>query len=165
MIKLKRLSKKGIKAALEKAERYRLLNEPREAESICLDVLGVDPKNEKAIVVLFLAMTDQFGEDSGADADGARDVLSRMRDKYKRLYYEGILCERQAKATLKRSNPGSKFDAYEWFREAMDLFEKAEAMRPAGNDEAILRWNTCARIIMQDKLVQREDEKVVTMLE
>ncbi|MBI3006018.1 MAG: hypothetical protein HYY49_11490 [Ignavibacteriales bacterium] len=165
MMKLKRLSKKGVSAALDKAERYRLLNEPREAESICLDVLEADPKNQKAIVMLFLAMTDQFGEDSGADVESARDVLARIRDKYKRLYYEGILCERQAKATLKRGMPGSKFDAYEWFREAMDLFEKAEAIRPVGNDEAILRWNTCARIIMQDKLAPREEEKVVHMLE
>lgn len=164
-MKLKRLSKKGVSAALEKAERYRLLNEPREAESICLDVLEIDPKNQKALVMLFLAITDQFEEDSGVDPEEARDVLSRIRDKYKRLYYEGILCERQAKATLKRATPGSKFDAYEWFREAMDLFEKAEKIRPPGNDDAILRWNTCVRIIMQNKLEPREEEKVVHMLE
>lgn len=165
MVKLKRLSKKGIPAALEKAERYRLLNEPREAESICLDVLEIDPKSQKALVALFLAITDQFGEEPAPDAENAKEVLSRIHDKYKRFYYEGILCERQAKATLKRAMPGSKYDAYEWFREAMDLFEKAEKIRPAGNDEAILRWNTCARMIAQNKLAQREEERVTHFLE
>jgi hypothetical protein len=29
----------------------------------------------------------------------------------------------------------------------MAWYEKAEAIRPAGNDDAILRWNTCARLI------------------
>lgn len=165
MIKLKRLSKKGIPAALDKAERYRLLNEPQEAESICLDVLEIDPKNQKALVMLFLALTDRFGEDSSPDPEQTRDVLSNIRDKYKRLYYEGILCERQAKATLKRAMPGSSFDAYEWLGEAMDFFQKAEAIRPTGNDDAILRWNTCARIIAQNKLVRREQERTVHMLE
>ena len=165
MIKLKRLSKKGVPAALEKAERYRLLNEPREAESICLDVLEIDPKNQKALVALFLSITDQFGEEPAPDAENAREVLSRVRDKYKRFYYEGILCERQAKATLKRAMPGSGFDAYEWFGEAMDFFEKAEAIRPKANDDAILRWNTCARIIAKHKLVPRDEERTVHMLE
>ena len=165
MIKLKRLSKKGVPAALEKAERYRLLNEPREAESICLDVLEIDPKNQKALVMLFLAVTDRFVEDSHPDPEQAKAVLLQIRDKYKRLYYEGILCERQAKATLKRATPGSEFDAYEWFVEAMDFFEKAEAIRPAGNDDAILRWNTCARIMAQNKLVPRDEERIVHMLE
>ena len=45
MFQLKSLSMEGITAALDKAERYRLLNEPREAESICLDVLEIDPEN------------------------------------------------------------------------------------------------------------------------
>jgi hypothetical protein len=42
------------------------------------------------------------------------------------------------------------------FRQAMDCFEKAEAIRPAGNDDAILRWNGCARIIQRNKLAPRE---------
>ena len=37
--------------------------------------------------------------------------------------------------------------AHDWFRDAMRWYEKAEALRPAGNDEAILRWNTCARLL------------------
>ena len=37
---LKPLHKDAIKGALAKAERYRLLNEPAEAESICLDAVS-----------------------------------------------------------------------------------------------------------------------------
>ena len=58
---LKPISAAGIGEALEKAERYRLLNEPSLAESICLDVLRIDPENQHALVMLLLALTDQFG--------------------------------------------------------------------------------------------------------
>ena len=60
MAELKQLHKDAIPAALEKAERYRLLNEPGEAESICLDILAVDPDNQRAIITLLLAFTDRF---------------------------------------------------------------------------------------------------------
>jgi hypothetical protein len=45
---LKPLSVDAIPSALVNAERYRFLNEPGEAESICLDVLAVDPANQAA---------------------------------------------------------------------------------------------------------------------
>ena len=44
-VELKRISQAALPAALAKAERYRLLNEPEQAESICRDVLAVEPKN------------------------------------------------------------------------------------------------------------------------
>ena len=37
-------------------------------------------------------------------------------------------------------------------RKAMDLYEKAEAIRPHGNYDAILRWNTCARLCAWHRL-------------
>ncbi len=163
MFTLKRLSKEGIAAALEKADKYRLLNEPREAESICLDVLEVDPNNQKALVMLLLARTDQFG--NGMAPEEARSLLPRLENDYKRAYYAGIILERQAKAILNKGTPGAKFDAYEWLQEAMEQFEKAERLRPAGNDEAILRWNACARIIMKNKMKPRSEGFVETMLE
>ena len=142
---LKRLSPEAVPAALSKAERYRLLNEPREAESICLDVLEREPDNQDALKMLLLALTDQFGEGdlSRAPAE-ARKIASRLRDEYERLYFSGIICERQARLRLRDSG------AFELLREAMRLYEQAETIRPAGNDEALLRWNTCARLIMRD---------------
>ena len=148
---LKRITKEGIPAALQKAERYRLLNEPSAAESICLDVLEVEPDHQQALVTLLLAIVDEFGEGIyEGTSDGtrrAREVLSRVRDEYKRNYYHGIICERRAKAQIRLGHPQAAHVAYGWFREAMEWYEKAEAMRPAGNDEAILRWNSCARIL------------------
>ena len=47
MFELKPLNKDAIPAALDKAMRYRLLNEPGAAESICLDVLRIDPENQQ----------------------------------------------------------------------------------------------------------------------
>ncbi len=43
----------------------------------------------------------------------------------------------------------------------MSCFEKAEPLRPPGHDDAILRWNTCARIIERNKLVPREPEEPI----
>lgn len=149
MFELKSLSKDAIPRALEKAERYRLLNEPGQAESICLDVLRIDPENQEALITLLLALTDQF--DKGLAVNQAREVLPRLRNEYARAYYAGIICERWARARLSQGGPGSGFAAYEWFREAMSWYEKAEAIRPAGNDDATLRWNTCARIIMRNQ--------------
>jgi len=163
MFKLKSLSKDGIPAALQKAERYRLLNEPREAESICLDVLEIEPNNPKAIVSLLLSITDQFGD--GMSVEHARELLPQLHDEYERMYYSGIIFERQAKVTLKRGTPGSDSFAYEWFRDAMDQFEKAETIRPPGNDDAIIRWNTCARIIMRNKLGPRKEDRIEPFLE
>ncbi|MCI0435982.1 MAG: hypothetical protein L0271_20435 [Gemmatimonadetes bacterium] len=166
MFELKRLSSAGIEAALEKVERYRLLNEPWEAESICLDILEVDPDNQEAIIGLVLARTDQFGSERGATVADAREVLSRLDDEYERLYYTGLVCERQAGMHLHRNATGDGPIAYDWLRQAMAWYEKAEALRPAGNDDPILRWNTCARTIMQHEHVRpRTDSPHPVMLE
>src|SRR5205809_2184265 len=45
-----------------KAERYRLLNEPGEAESICLDILVVDPENQHAIIMLIFRSEEHTSE-------------------------------------------------------------------------------------------------------
>ncbi|HEX5717811.1 MAG TPA: hypothetical protein VF179_16760 [Thermoanaerobaculia bacterium] len=168
MFQLKPLSKEAVPAALEKAHRYRLLNEPLEAESICRDVLEVDPENQNALLTLFLALTDQFDDRDhpGSAVEQAREVLSRMGDEYSRAYHRGIFCERRAKAQLKRGGPRAGHDAYEWLREAMELYEEAAAIRPAGNDDTILRWNACARILMGNPhLVPAQEETFQTWLE
>ena len=165
MFKLKPLSEEAIPAALEKAERYRLLNEPAEAESICLDVLKADPDNQKALITLLLAVSDRFGKGYGVSDTQAKELLARVKGEYDRAYYAGILAERRAKAKLAQGTPGSKFYAYDGFCDAMSWFEKAEEIRPPGNDDALLRWNTCARIITQNKLVPREEERVELPLE
>ena len=165
MFQLKSLSREGVVAALEKAERYRLLNEPREAESICLDVLEIDPENQRALVILLLSITDQFGRRDRDEVRQARELLPRLRDEYERTYYAAIIFERQAKTILKRGTPGGQFQAYDWLRSAMELFEKAETIRPPGNDDALLRWNTCARTIMRYKLTPRQEDYVEPFLE
>ena len=147
---LKPITPAGVPTALQKAERYRLLNEPAAAESICLDVLEVDPENQQAAIMLLLSITDRLGEDLSEGVSRARAVLPRLKDEYKRLYYSGIICERRATAQLRRGAPGAAEIAYDWLIEAMEWYERAERIRPAGNDESILRWNTCVRILSRD---------------
>jgi tetratricopeptide (TPR) repeat protein len=154
---LKVISKEAIPKAIEKAEHYRLLNDPEQAESICLDVLAVDPDSQRALRALVLAMTDQFASSRGASGVmKAREYVARLTDEYERAYYTGIVCERQARAYLARM-AGSL--AYEPFREAMEWYEKAEHIRPPGNDDAILRWNSCVRTIRRERLEPRAEER------
>ena len=146
---LKTISPEAVNRALAKAERYRLLNEPWEAESICLDALEIEPDNQEALTTLLLALSDQFDTDASCVAD-AWTAVGRLRDDYERAYYTGIVYERLAKAQLRHGAPGCGPQAYEWLRLAMNGYEKAEAIRPANNDDALLRWNACARLIVRD---------------
>ena len=149
MFRLKPLSTDAIPGALAKAERYRLLNEPGEAESICLDVLEIDSGNQDALIMLVLALTDQFPhETSSKTISRAGDLAGQLVDDYDRAYYSGIVRERRAKAVLQHQRYGATATAIEWLKEAMGLYERAEAVRPAHNDDAVLRWNACARLLM-----------------
>lgn len=144
---LKPLSKEAIPAALRRAERYRFLNEPHIAASICRDILRVDERNQEAVEHLILAITEQFERSPRSQPAAARKLLPLLETDYNRLYYEGLILERDARACLHRANPNSGEIAYDRFRHAMELFEEAEAVRPKGNDDALLRWNTCVRAI------------------
>lgn len=146
-MQLKPISREGIPAALEKGERYRFLNDSAAAESICLDILAVEPENQAAVIMLLLAITDQQDDESADAVQRARALLPRIRDEYKRAYYAGIISERKATSILRLGNLGAEAVANDWFRDAMRSYERAEALRPRGNDEAILRWNTCARLM------------------
>jgi len=152
---LKPLSKEGIESSIGKAEQYRLLNQPRLAESICLDVLLITPDNHRASVILLLAITDQFGESSSKTVNQALNIAKSLKDEYARIYYTGIVHERQGATALKSGTPGSNFDAYEWYCEAMEFYEEADAINRDGNNDPVLRWNTCARIIMEHHLKER----------
>jgi hypothetical protein len=163
---LKKLSREGLPAAHDKAERYRLLNEPVEAESICLDILAVDPGDQRALVTLFLALTDQLDDRLSSAFEEARALLPRIDGEYAQIYYTGILNERRAGAHHKRGGGSSAEIAGDWFRRAMECYERAEALRPSGNDDALIRWNTCARILMRHaELDEIADEPMQSYLE
>jgi hypothetical protein len=164
---LKKLSPEAVPRALAKAERYRLLNEPHEAASICLDALQADPDNQDAITTLLLAITEQFDHETKSLVAQAWHNVALLRDEYERAYYTGIVYERRAKALLRHGAPGCGPRTYEWLREAMTWYEKAEGIRPSGNDDPILRWNACARLIMSDQhlVPMTEDRNEPLLLE
>jgi hypothetical protein len=165
MFTLKPISPDAISEAILKAERYRFLNQPQLCESICQDILDVDPTNYRAITTKLLAITDQFGKYLSANVNGARELLTLLDTEYDREYYAGIICERQGNAYLNRGRPGDHHSAYDWLREAMEHYEKAEEIRPQGQDDAILRWNTCARLIMTYNLQPRKEQYIEPPLE
>lgn len=166
MFELKKLTPEGIERALDKVERYRLLNEPWEAESICRDVLEADPENERALVALLLSLTDRFDREGRPAVSAVEELLDRLPGDYERAYYAGIICERKGASLLRRGAPGAGPVVYDWLRKAMAHYERAEALRPDGNDDALVRWNTCARIIMRHAhLREASPEPTVTLLE
>jgi hypothetical protein len=166
MYTLKTLPKAAIPSALEKAKHYRLLRDPLEAESICRDVLAVEPDNQQASIILLLALTDTFEQNLSSGFNRAQEVLQNLSDQYCKAYYGGIIAERRAKIHLERGEPGSGRLAYEWFQKAMNLYETALTSCSPGNQDALLRWNTCARIIMQHpEVVPAEADAGEQMLE
>lgn len=165
MFQLKPISRESVPAAIEKAERYRLLNEPWLTESICSDILDAEPGNLKAVVTLLLAITDQFNTSSPGDVSHARELLPFIPDGYEREYYSGIICERKGRSILNKGRQESNFISYEWLRDAMEHYERAEAIRPPDNDDAILRWNTCVRMITYHHLEPRQEEYIEPPLE
>lgn len=153
MSELKVIHVEAIPRALELAERYRLLNEPEQAASICHDVLAIDPENATAVRSLFLAVTEQFAHRRGTKLEEAEKIAGRMQTEYDRVYHSGVACERWGRAKLQTGEHASM--AASWIHQAMDLYARAEGIRPAGNDDAILRWNACARLL--DHLPERKD--------
>lgn len=149
----KPITEAGIPAALEKAERYRLLNDAPAAESICLDILTIEPENQQAVITLLLAITDDFTHETHDGVHRAQALIPQIHSPYERAYYSGIIHERLANAQLHRSVPGAAAIASDGYRQAMTYYEKAEAIRPVGNDDPILRWNTCARMLAKHERV------------
>jgi hypothetical protein len=146
---LKTISPEGIEAALSKAEVYRFLNHPEDAESICQDVLAIQPGHQLALRVLGLSITDQFKGGASDRHFDAENAFQQLIDAYEKTYYTGLLYERRAKAQLEAGRPPHTITVL--LEEAMQCYEQAERIRPTGNDDAILRWNRCARL-MHSKL-------------
>lgn len=155
---LKSISQDAVARAVERAEHYRLLNDPDQAESICLDVLAIDDSNSRARITLILSLTDQFSGGGGSHAARrAIEHVQRLSGEYEREYYSGLVAERQGRAHLAQGGMARTF-AYEGLHEAMLHYERAEALKPPGVDDAILRWNACVRTITREDLHPRRDE-------
>lgn len=165
MLELKPLKPEAVSLALEKAKRYRLLNEPDEAESICLDILAAVPGYQDALITLLLALTDKFPHSGVFPAfEQAQDIIPKLDNSFSKSYYLGVIFERRAKYHLKQGGPGSGNAAYEWFAKAMEAFDQALGDDDPKNQEAVLRWNSCARIINTRSDVQADDTEVTEPL-
>ncbi|HEV3198580.1 MAG TPA: hypothetical protein VGZ73_11745 [Bryobacteraceae bacterium] len=159
MYALKPISHDSVSGALAKAERYRLLNEPGEAESICRDILAIEPDHQQALISLILALTDEIPHDPHAFTNAVA-MVDFLHSPYDRAYYAGIAWERRAKARHHGGGPGSHHYVYEWLVKALDLFKEAEPLRAAGNDDAVLRWNACVRFLIHHKELAPSEEDI-----
>ena len=162
MFELKSLSREAIPSALAKAERYRLLNEPWLAESICRDICAVDPANQDAMITLILALTDQF--DQGITVQEALDLVPKLSGGYEQAYYTGIIYERRAVALFRHNDFRSGDAVYHLLVQAMECYRKAMALRPPGNDDSLLRWNTCVRFLRRVPALTPEEEPATVMI-
>ncbi len=158
MLQIKSLSKQSIPKALIRAKHYRLLNEPWQAESICRDVLTIEPTHQLAILLLVLSISDQFGSDKGASESEAKEMCDQLTSEYEQKYYQGIIAERSGMAALNRSTPRASYIAYDYYRNAMDFYDEAQKVQPKDNPDTVLRWNACLRAIQKFKLEPSHDE-------
>ena len=153
--KLKTIATSGIDGALFKAQLYRYLNEPEESESICQDILAADPDNQAALRLFGLAITDQFRGLATDRYVEVEAIFKRLNDPYKKEYYLGILCERRAKAQSRAGRPSTVWVPL--YENAMKHFEAAESIKPTDNEEAVLRWNRCVRLLQTIPQVSQEE--------
>jgi hypothetical protein len=149
MFKLKPITRESIPRCLERADRYRLLGFPELSESVSRDILRVEPDNQQALITLLLALTDQFTSDTADLVRQANELLKKLEGEYERHYYAGIICERRGLAALNRVVLGGGQSAHDLLHQALGHYERAEAVRPAGNDDAVIRWNACVRIMQR----------------
>ncbi|MBK9177004.1 MAG: hypothetical protein IPM46_11875 [Flavobacteriales bacterium] len=156
---LKPISREAIPQALAKATRYRLLNEPWQAESICRDILAADAGNQDALYSLILSLADQFGVHKGPAIGEVLKLTEQLSNEYHRDYGRGIIYERYATSVLDGHSPHAMFIAYEHIQQAMTWYERAEKARPTDNADAILRWNACVRMIEQHRLRPMPEEE------
>jgi hypothetical protein len=146
---LRRIHPAAVPRALELARHYRLLNEPAQAESICLDILAIEPKQPEALKTLILSLADQFKERAGL-VRRAQARVAQLESEYERLYYSGVVLEREARAHLGKGHSASF--AHDLFMQAISFYERAEPHRPESNDDPILRRNSCLRTIAVEGL-------------
>lgn len=157
-LKLHDIHADAIEAAIETAKQYRSLLEPEIAESICLDILKIDSKNQAALVVYILALTDQLNQaEKQSQIKAILRAIEKLDNEYQRFYYTGLLSERRARFLI--TQPMSHSFAYDYFYEALENYQQAQKIRPEHNDEAILRWNSCIRTIQKEKLQPRRDSE------
>lgn len=148
----------AVGKALEKAVQYRSLLEPEIAESICLDILKIDPENQDVLIVYMLALLDQISRTENQNQiKTIETAIEKLKSQYQRYYYTGLLNERRARHLLTQAMSHSF--AYDYFIEALKSYQQAIDRCPEKNDEAILRWNSCIRTVEKEKLKPRRDSE------
>jgi len=125
------------------------------------DILVADPENQIAQRLLGLTITDQFEGQTSDRYGEAEKMFQNLSDPYERFYYLGLLQERRAKAQMRAGRPAQMLIGS--FQEAMRCFEEAEKIRPPRNDDAVLRWNRCVRLL--EKIGEVEGESLESFLE
>ena len=144
---LKSLSPAAIDGALRLAADSRQGGQPQTCESVCLDVLQVEPRNQEALRLLLLSHADRFDADSSQHEMAARDAQSRLTSEFDRAFYGGYILHRLAQAAIAGGSPSAARVVYELLSGAMASYEDAERVRPDGNEDAILLWNACHRLL------------------
>jgi hypothetical protein len=165
MVELKKITTEAVPSAIDMAKAYRLLNEPQEAESICMDILAVVPDHQDAQITMLLALTDMFGSIGlNPSFDKAMAIVQKLDDQYCKAYYSGIVYEKRAKYHHMQGGPGSGEVAHDWFAKAMHAYGTALNSCDPDNQDAVLRWNSCARIMNSDPSVKPGDNSHPEML-
>ena len=141
-----------------------MLNEPGEAESICLDILETDPENQPALITLLLALTDRFSKGYGVSDTQANHCSRGSRANTSAPTTRGFWPSAGPRRNSRRDTPGPVITPTMIVRSDAAVRE-GRNVRPPGNDDALLRWNTCARMMAKNKLAARDEDRTEPVLE
>ena len=158
MFALKALSHEGVASALAKAEHYRLLKRTGRSGEHLPRYSRHRARNQQALICLVLAQSDQIARDSRS-FHSALATVQKLQGSTSVPITAGIVWERRAKALDAERGRGTHHSVYEWVVKALDCFAQAERLRPAGNDDAVLRWNTCVRFLTQSSKPRAEGRR------
>ena len=140
--RVKRISTAGIAEAIAKAELYRSLSEPEEAESICRDILTIEPQHQLALRLL--GLPDRSVHRSWVRSyREAEEIFQQLND---RMNGTTTLGSRTSDARKRSSKPGNCLLTVQALRTGSYLSQRLRNS-PAENDDAILRWNRCVRLL------------------
>ena len=142
----KNLESADLDAALAAAQASWAELRAEETESICLDILELDPNHRSTLDLLLRCRIELLKKGLPQSVARAQELIPQLDSDFDQAFYSGMIREAQARYLLEKRGRATSGVAYSWFRHAMDDFAAASNL-DAGRVEPKLHWNACLRTL------------------